>query len=48
MYKLCGIEKSYKKKGVSRTALKRVDLDLPSTGLSLPLLAIPALENQSS
>ena len=33
MYKLRGVEKSYKKKGVSRAALKRVDLDLPSTGL---------------
>ncbi len=33
MYKLRGIEKSYKKRGVSRIALKRVDLDLPNTGL---------------
>ena len=33
MYKLRGIEKSYRKRGVCRTALKRVDLDLPSTGL---------------
>lgn len=33
MYKLRGIQKSYKKRGVSRTALQRVDLDLPNTGL---------------
>ncbi len=33
MYKLRGIEKSYKKRGLSRIALKRVDLDLPNTGL---------------
>ena len=33
MYKLRGVEKSYKKRGVSRCALKRVDLDLPSTGV---------------
>ncbi len=33
MYKLRGVEKSYSKKGVTRTALKRVDLDLPNTGL---------------
>ena len=33
MYKLRGIEKSYKKRGVRRIALKRVDLDLPNTGL---------------
>lgn len=33
MYKLRGIKKSYKKRGVTRTALKRVDLDLPDVGL---------------
>lgn len=33
MYKLRGVEKSYKKRGVRRVALKRVDLDLPNTGL---------------
>lgn len=33
MYKLRGIQKSYKKRGVSRTALQQVDLDLPNTGL---------------
>ena len=33
MYKLRGIEKSYKKRGMSRIALAHVDLDLPNTGL---------------
>ena len=33
MYKLRGVEKAYKKRGVRRAALKRVDLDLPNTGL---------------
>ncbi len=33
MYKLRGIQKSYKKRGISRTALRQVDLDLPNTGL---------------
>ncbi len=33
MYKLRGIEKSYKKRGVSRVALRHVDLDLPKAGL---------------
>ena len=33
MYKLRDVEKSYKKRGVSRCALKHVDLDLPNTGV---------------
>ncbi len=33
MYKLRDIEKSYKKRGVERIALKSVNLDLPNTGL---------------
>ena len=33
MYKLRGVEKSYKKRSVGRCALKRVDLDLPNTGV---------------
>ena len=33
MYKLRGIEKTYKKRGTRRIALKRVDLDLPNSGL---------------
>ncbi len=33
MYKLRGVEKFYKKRGISRTALKRVDFDLPAIGL---------------
>ena len=33
MYKLRRVEKLYKKRGVSRAALRRVDLDLPDSGL---------------
>ena len=33
MYKLRDIEKFYKKRGISRVALKQVDLDLPDAGL---------------
>ena len=33
MYTLRGIEKSYKKRGMSRNALTHVNLDLPDTGL---------------
>ncbi len=33
MYKLRGVSKTYKKRGVTTHALRQVDLDLPSTGL---------------